>query len=147
MYTMFFITCFVKICINVFNKISIEDNDAYIGHEKQDMNCVTWKEDWIGVLSYHDMVAHIAKKNQGNFIYLANHPLYIQKEPPDRIQRSEESRYKKIRVENISDMYGYGSEPIRDVYIIRILGVKLYIFRIFTMQGCYATFSLTSPLH
>lgn len=92
------------------------------------MSCATWTEDQTVVLSYHDMVAHIDKKNQGNFIYLAKHLLYIQKEPPDRIQRSEESRYKGVCLENISDIYGYGSEPVGDVYIIRFLGKSYSAF-------------------
>lgn len=68
------------------------------------------------------MLVHIAKKNQGNFIDLASHPRYINKEPPDRVQRSEEGHNKEIRVEKVFDKYEHDSKPIGAIYIIIFLG-------------------------
>ena len=81
--------------VQIFNKIN--SKDVY-GHEKQNMNGVSWKEDCLGFLSYQDMVANITTKNQGKFIYPVNHPQYIPEEPPDNVYQSEEGRYKEIYV-------------------------------------------------
>lgn len=68
----------------------------------------------------------IAKKNQCNFIDLASRLIYINKEPPDGVQRSEEGHNKEIHVEKVFDKYEYDSKAIGAAYIIIIFWGKSY---------------------